>query len=80
MPVFLLNHRHSSEECAAAYAAWHGFDSPLRKGRAPSTCLAGGHRIWWRVEAADAAAAMALMPVYVAARTDAVEVRDIETP
>ena len=43
MPFFLLQHSHDAHECAAAFAAWQGFDSPLRHRRAPSTCLAGGH-------------------------------------
>ena len=59
-------------ECAAAFAAWSGFDSPLRHRPAPSTCLAGGHAIWWRVEAATHAAALALLPRYVAERTLAI--------
>jgi hypothetical protein len=80
MPVFLLAHRHQPNECAAAFAAWQGFDSPLRRGRAPSTCLAGGHGVWWRVEAPDAAGALALLPPYVAERTTAIEVRDVEIP
>ena len=53
MPFFLLHHSHDAHECAAAFAAWQGFDSPLRHRRAPSTCLAGGHALWWRVEASD---------------------------
>ena len=80
MPVFLLAHRHEPNECNAAFAAWHGFDSPLRHGRAPSTCLAGGHGVWWRVEAPDLAGALALLPRYVAERTTAIEVRDVEIP
>jgi hypothetical protein len=80
MPVFLLAHRHEPQECAAAFAAWRGFDSPLRQGRAPSTCLTGGHGVWWRVDAPDAEAALALLPSFVAARTTATEVRDVEIP
>jgi hypothetical protein len=76
MNTFLLHHRHAPEECGVAYAAWRGFDSPLRRMAAPSTCLAGGHAIWWRVEAADASAALALLPTFVARRTDPIEVRD----
>jgi hypothetical protein len=78
--VFLLNHQHEPHECAAAFAAWQGFDSPLRHGRVPSTCLAGGHGLWWRVEAASRSAALALLPRFVADRTTAVEVRDVDIP
>ena len=51
MPKFLLHHHHAPAECAAAFAAWRGFDSPLRRHPAASTCLEGGHALWWRVEA-----------------------------
>ena len=80
MPVFLLHHEHEPRECAVAFAAWAGFDSPLRHRLAASTCLAGGHAVWWRVEAADRAAALALLPRYVADRTIPIEVRDIQIP
>jgi hypothetical protein len=80
MPIFLLAHRHEPNECAAAFAAWRGFDSPLRHRRAPSTWLAGGHGVWWRVEAADLPGALALLPLLVAERTPAKEVREIEIP
>jgi len=80
MPAFLLHHRHEPDECAAAFAAWQGFDSPLRHSLAPSTCLAGGHQIWWRVEAPDAGEALALVPRFVAERTDPIRVRDVEVP
>ena len=80
MPSFLLHHKHTARECAAAFAAWQGFASPLRWQAAASTCLAGGHAVWWRVEAASAKAALALLPPYVARRTNAIAVRDIQIP
>ena len=80
MPVFLLHHRHQPAECAAAFAAWTGFDSPLRHRAAASTCLAGGHALWWRVEAGDRRSALALLPRYLAERTAITEVRDIQIP
>jgi hypothetical protein len=80
MPFYVLHHHHDPADCAAAYAAWHGFHSPLRRQPAPSTCLDGDHSIWWRVEAADAAAALALLPRYVARRTRPIEVRDVAIP
>jgi hypothetical protein len=80
MPVYLLHHQHEPGDCATAFAAWTGFESPLRHQRAASTCLAGGHALWWRVRAADGAAALALLPRYVAARTTPHEVREIEIP
>jgi len=80
MPTFLLHHQHEPRECAAAFAAWTGFDSPLRHGRARSTCLAGGHGLWWWVEATDRKEALALLPSFLAARTSATEVRDVDIP
>ena len=80
MPLFLLHHRHEPGECEAAFAAWQGFSSPLRRHPAPSTCLAGGHALWWKVEAANQQQALALLPDFVARRTDPIEVRDIEIP
>jgi hypothetical protein len=47
MPFFLLHHQHEPRECAAA--AWQSFQSPLRHRRVPSSCLAGGHGLWWQV-------------------------------
>jgi hypothetical protein len=80
MASFLLNHRHQPHECESAFAAWHGFESPLRRASVPSTCLTGGHCLWWRVQAADPVAALALLPRYVAERTEAIRVRDVEIP
>jgi hypothetical protein len=80
MSIFLLHHTHTAEECAAAFAAWQGFESPLRHREAPSTCLAGGHEMWWRVEAVDPDGALALMPRFVAERTRPIAVRDVEIP
>jgi hypothetical protein len=80
MAIFLLHHQHSPGDCAVAFAAWAGFDSPLRRRPAASTCLAGGHSVWWRVEAADVVAALALLPRFVADRTTPIEVREIEIP
>jgi hypothetical protein len=80
MSSFLLHHRHTACECAAAFAAWRGFDSPLRRHWVPSTCLEGGHAVWWRVDAPNPQAALAFLPPFVAHRTDAIAVRDIQIP
>ena len=80
MARYLLEHRHAAAECTAAFAAWLGFDSPLRHHAAPSTCLAGGHAVWWHVDAPDPEAALALLPAFVAKRTAAVPVRDVQIP
>jgi hypothetical protein len=80
MKSFLLSHQHAPHECEATFAAWQGFESPLRHTPTASTCLTGGHGLWWRVEARDRAAALALLPRYVADRTEAIPVRDVEIP
>lgn len=80
MPTFLLQHQHDPSECDAAFAAWAGFTSPLRHQPAASTCLAGGHALWWRVQAETAAAALAQLPQFVARRTVPIEIREIEIP
>jgi hypothetical protein len=69
LPLFVLSHQHQPEECRHAFAAWKGYDSPLRHQPAVASCIDGGHRAWWQVEAADAAAALAQLPPYVAERT-----------
>jgi hypothetical protein len=80
MPFFILHHRHEAHECAAAFAAWQGFDSPLRHGRARSSCLTGGHDLWWQVEAADHGEALALLPRFVAQRTNPIQIREVQIP
>jgi hypothetical protein len=80
MRLFLLHHRHQPHECAAAFAAWQGFDSPLGHGRVPSTCLAGGHELWWQVPAMNRLAALELLPRFVAERTTPIHVREVDIP
>ena len=80
MPVFLLHHQHEPHECAAVFAAWAGFQSPLRQRTVASTCLTGGHELWWRLEAPDQASALAWLPRYVAERTTSIAIREIEIP
>ena len=80
MSSFLLQHRHEPRECGAAFASWRGFSSELRHRLTASTCPLGGHAIWWRVEAADAVTALALLPQYVAHRTTVTEIREVRIP
>jgi hypothetical protein len=80
MPEFLLHHRHAADDCATAFAAWRGFRSPLRGGATASSCLAGGHELWWRVEASGPDAALAMLPRYVAERTRVARVNDVPIP
>jgi hypothetical protein len=80
MPLFMLSHRHEAHECRSAFAAWKGFDSPLRHGLTVVSCVEGGHRVWWRVEAPDAEAALALLPPFVADRTEVEPAREVRVP
>jgi hypothetical protein len=77
---FLLHNRHAPGECGATFAAFKGHASPLRHHRAASSCRTGGHEIWWLVPAPDEAAALALLPRYVAERSSAVAIRDVLIP
>jgi hypothetical protein len=80
MPVFLLHHRHEPAECAAAFAAWHGFESPLRHKHALSSCHDGGHAMFWVLEASDEAGALAQLPDYVSRRSEVLRVRPVPIP
>jgi hypothetical protein len=80
VPNYVLAHRHAPEECRIAIASWKAYSSPLRHGRPLGSCASGGHRLWWAVEAADNAAALALLPPYVAQRTVVEEVREVPIP
>jgi hypothetical protein len=80
MAKYVLIHRHEPKECAIAIAAWKGFASPLRHGRPFGSCARGGHRIWWTVDADSEAAALSLLPHYVARRTVVEEVREVPLP
>jgi hypothetical protein len=80
MSVFLLNHEHAPHECEPAFAAWQGFESPLRHGHVLSTCLSGGHRLFWLVEATDVREALSHLPRFVAERTVPTQVRRVELP
>jgi hypothetical protein len=80
MPSFLLHHQHAPHECGTAFGAWQGFDSPLRPGRVRSSCLSGGHELWWQVEAPDVRAALALLPRFVAERTNPIQIREVDLP
>jgi hypothetical protein len=87
MPTFVLTHRHKPEECTIAFAAWKGFESPLRQRAALSSCASSNrrpgedhHLIWWTVEAADRVAALALLPPYVAERTEITKADPVSIP
>lgn len=78
--TFVLAHRHAESECRFAFAAWRGFESPLRHGTVVGSCARGGHQLWWLVEAADPQSALALLPGFLAARTEAIAVDRLPVP
>ena len=67
-------------ECGAAFAAWKGFESPLRQKPAWCSCLTGGHRLWIVVAAPDDTATLGLLPRYLAERSDVLRVAEVSIP
>jgi hypothetical protein len=80
MSSFLLHHRHDPDKCGVAFAAFKGHASPLRHAETFSSCAAGGHEIWWVVEADGPDDALELLPHYVAQRSTAVPIRKVQIP
>jgi hypothetical protein len=80
MGCFLLHHRHEPGKCGVAFAAFKGHESPLRHATTFASCAAGGHEVWWIVEAPSTDAALDLLPHYVAQRSTAVPIRKVQIP
>ena len=80
MHCYLLYHRHEPHECGVVFTSFKGHRSPLRHQPTLASCRSGGHAIWWAVEAADEADALAQLPAYVAERTTATSVSEVEIP
>ncbi len=80
MPSYLLHHRHPPDECGVVFTSFRGHPSSLRRRPTLASCGTGGHEIWWRVEAATEADALALLPPFVAARTTATSVSEVTIP
>jgi hypothetical protein len=80
MAHYLLHHRHEPHECGVVFASFKGHQSPLRHQSTLASCRSGGHAIWWTVEATTAEDALGLLPSYVAERTTATSVREVEIP
>lgn len=80
MASYLLQHRHEPRDCGVVFAAFKGHESPLRHRATLASCASGGHAIWWAVEAHSSAEALALLPFYVAERTTATSVTEVEIP
>ena len=80
MAHYLLHHHHEAHECGTVFASFKGHDSPLRHLPTLASCRSGGHAIWWTVEASSEADALALLPEYVARRTTAARVSEVQIP
>jgi len=80
MARYMLTHRHQPEECRVAFAAWRGFESPLRRQPTLASCAEGEHSLWWTVEAAGESEALAQLPPFLAERTEATEVSEVAIP
>ena len=77
---FMLSHRHEAQECPVVFAAWQGFDSPLRRHPTLGSCVEGEHALWWTVEAESEEHALAQLPPYVAERTEVSRVSEVAIP
>ena len=62
------------------FASFKGHESTLRRRPTLASCVSGGHAIWWTVEAASETDALALLPFYVAERTTAIQVSEVQIP
>ena len=80
MAHYLLEHHHEPHECGVVFASFRGHESPLRHRPTVASCRSGGHAIWWTVEASSEADALALLPEYVARRTTAARVSEVQIP
>jgi hypothetical protein len=80
MPRYVLHHRHEPHECGVVFASFKGHSSTLRRKPTLASCRSGEHAIWWTVEAASEAEALGLLPFYVAERTTATSVSEVDIP
>lgn len=80
MPRYLLQHRHTPQECGVVFASFKGHQSPLRHQMTLASCRTGGHEIWWTVDATSEAEALGLLPCYVGARTTVTRVSEVQIP
>ena len=80
MAQYLLHHHHEPHECGVVFASFRGHESPLRHRSTLASCRSGGHAIWWTVEAATEQDALGLLPAYVADRTTATGVTEVDIP
>jgi hypothetical protein len=83
VPRYLLLHTHGRDDCSIAFAAWRGYESPLRHERAAASCsnsTSSEHRIWWELEATSGDQALAQLPPWVAERTEVNQIDEVTIP
>jgi hypothetical protein len=80
MPRYVLHHRHEPHECGVVFTSFKGHESSLRRKPTLASCRSGEHAIWWTVDAASEAEALGLLPFYVAERTTATSVSEVDIP
>ena len=80
MPRYFLQHRHEPRECGVVFASFKGHESSLRHRATLASCRSGGHAIWWTVDADTEEEALGLLHQYVAERTTASRVSEVEIP
>jgi hypothetical protein len=76
----MLHHRHEPHKCGVVIASFKAFESPLRNRATVASCAYGGHEIWWQVEATSEEGALSYLPRYVAERSTAIRVGEVEVP
>lgn len=77
---YLLQHRHTADECGVVFASFKGSGSPLRHRATLASCRSGGHAIWWTVETETEREALRFLPFFVAERTTIVRVSEVNIP
>jgi hypothetical protein len=77
---FLIRHHHDPSECGVVFAAFKGHESPLRHRATLASCAFGDHTIWWAVDAVSEAEALGFLPFYVAQRSTATRVAEVDIP
>ena len=80
MPRFLIHHRHAAARVRRRVRGLPGPREPAPPPPTLASCASGGHAIWWTVEAATEADALALLPFFVAERSTVAAVSEVEIP
>jgi hypothetical protein len=80
MARYLLHNCHTPDDCGVVFASFKGHESPFRHQVTLASCRSGGHEIWWTVDAPSEDGALRLLPPYVARRTTAARVSEVQIP